>query len=425
MSSDLPHLHKPWFSRRRWRVLLVFWGGASLVAAVVTLFVSAAEQSDLWFQSLIAQYPWVHFLITPFGVMGIAWCTRRYFPETAGSGVPQSFAALSLNNKDPFLSFRIAFGKIWLTLLGLLSGASIGSAGPTVHIGASIMHGLGSWVRYPTRAYQHGLVVVGSAAGITAAFNAPLAGLVFALETMSKSLESRTNGLVLSAVVIAGLTTTVLLGDYHFFGQSQALWPGTAEAWLAVPLCGVVGGLLGGLFSRGLLYGSDKLAPWLRRYPLRITFALGLLVAVIGSLSNGSSYGTGYLQINQILNGEEIGLLYPVYKLAATLASFFSGIPGGLFAPSLATGAGIGYDLGQWIHWAPLQVMILLGTIAYFSGVIQAPLTALVILLEMSNNRDMILPLLVTAFIASGSSRLVCPQPLFHALTLALIHKQR
>lgn len=396
-----------------------------MVGLAAALFALGAEHADHSFQQLTQQYPWASFIITPLGLMLIAWLTRRFFPGAGGSGIPQSIAALKLPNKDEVLSIRIAFGKILLTLLGLFSGASIGREGPTVHIGASIMYALGRFARFPAHYYQQSLIVAGGAAGVAAAFNTPLAGIVFALEEMSKSFESRTNGVILSAVIFAGLMAMALLGNYHYFGSSSASLPANAQAWLAIPVCGVIGGLLGGLFSQSLIMGGRKLSPFLTEFPFRTTFILGLVIASIGYVSTGDSYGTGYLQASKIMAGEEADLLFPLYKFGATLASYLTGIPGGIFAPSLATGAGIGYDLGQFLPLAPEQTMILLGMIAYFSAVVQAPITALVIILEMTANRDMILPLLITSFIANGTSKLICPQPIYQVLAQAFLYKNR
>ena len=268
------------------------------------------------------------------------------------------------------------------------------------------------------------MILAGGAAGIAAAFNTPLAGIVFAIEEMSKSFEQRTSGIVTVGVVIAGVTAIITLGPYHYFGTSDAVMQGAAD-WLAVPVCGVAGGLLGGLFSTALISGSRRLAPVMRKYPYRVAFACGLAVAVIGYLSDYSSSGTGYDAAKAIITGEaQWDPIYPLMKFGSTLASYLSGIPGGIFAPSLATGAGVGVNLGHWLPVAPMSVMILLGMVAYFSGVVQSPLTAFVIVMEMTNNQEMLLPLITTTFVAYGVSHLVCPQPIYHALSHAFLDSE-
>ena len=352
---------------------------------------------------------------------GLAWATRNLFPGSQGSGIPQAIAALESRRKSIVLSLRIAVGKILLTLAGLTIGASIGREGPSVHIGASIMYSLGRFARFPAHYMERGLILAGGAAGIAAAFNTPLAGIVFAIEEMSKSFEQRTSGIVTIGVVIAGVTALATLGPYHYFGTSDAAMGG-ASSWLAVLVCGVVGGLLGGLFSTALIQGSRRLVPFMREHPYMVAFVCGLIVAVIAYVSNYSSSGTGYNTAKAIITGQaEWDPLYPLTKMGSTLASYLSGIPGGIFAPSLATGAGVGANLGHWLPVAPLAVMVILGTVAYFSGVVQSPLTAFIIVMEMTNNQEMLLALITTSFIAYGVSHLVCPQPIYHALSQAFL----
>jgi H+/Cl- antiporter ClcA len=355
----------------------------------------------------------------------LAWATINLFPGSQGSGIPQAIASLVSKRKGVVLSLRIAVGKILLTLSGLAVGASIGREGPSVHIGASIMYSLGHLARFPAHYMERGLILAGGAAGISAAFNTPLAGIVFAIEEMSKSFEQHTSGIVTIAVVIAGVTALATLGPYHYFGTSNASMDLAAD-WLAVPVCGVIGGLLGGLFATSLIQGSRRLAPVARRYPYLLALACGLAVAGVGYLSGYASSGTGYETAKAIITQKaDWSPIYPLTKFASTLASYLSGIPGGIFAPSLATGAGVGADLGHWLPVAPMSVMILLGMVGYFAGVVQSPLTAFVIVMEMTNNQDMLFALITTSFIAYGVSHLVCPQPIYHALSHAFLSAER
>jgi H+/Cl- antiporter ClcA len=271
---------------------------------------------------------------------------------------------------------------------------------------------------------ERGLILAGGAAGIAAAFNTPLAGIVFAIEEMSKSFEQRASGIVTIGVVIAGVTALALLGPYHYFGTSDAFMPDNSS-WLAIPVCGVIGGLLGGLFSTALISGSRRLTPVIRLHPYLVAFACGLVVAVIAYLSDYHSSGTGYATAKAIITGQAYwDPVYPVLKFGATLASYLSGIPGGIFAPSLATGAGVGANLGHWLPIAPIPVMVILGMVAYFCGVVQSPITAFIIVMEMTNDQDMLLALIATSFIAYGASRLVCPQPIYHALSVAFLRAE-
>jgi len=408
------------FSIKAWRLRVVFWIGAVCTGLVATAFAISAEWSDHSFQSLVEQYSWAPFIVTPLGLLLIQWITRTFIPEAAGSGIPQTIAAMQSKNKAALLSIKIAASKMLLTLMGLLSGASIGREGPTVHIGASIMYSIGQYARFPLHYYQHGLIVAGGAAGVAAAFNTPLAGIVFALEEIVRTMESRTNGIIISAVIIAGLTALTLQGNYVYFGQVDISLPENIFSSAGgVILCAIIGGLLGGLFSQSLISGSRAIKPFLINSPTITVISLGLFIAFIGYLSGHSTYGTGYEAAYGIVTQQsEFDPLFPLYKFMATLGSYLTGIPGGIFAPSLATGAGIGADIGHYIPIAPMGMMVLLGMVAYFSGVIQAPLTAMIIVLEMTASQQMILPILICSFLAAGISKLVCPNSLYQVLAL-------
>ena len=420
-SQHLRRSQRKFLSPFVWKTSLVLWAGAVLVGLVCALFAILADRADELFHLLVALGDWVPLVATPLVLAALAWATRNLFPGSQGSGIPQAIVALESRRRGVVLSLRIAVGKIMLTLAGLAVGASIGREGPSVHIGASILYSLGRYANFPPRYMERGLILAGGAAGIAAAFNTPLAGIVFAIEEMSKSFEQRTSGIVTIGVVIAGVTALATLGPYHYFGTSDAFMP-DIESWLAIPVCGVIGGLLGGLFSSALIGGSRRLAPLVIHHPYLVAFGCGLVVAVIAYASGYSSSGTGYASAKAIITGQaEWDPIYPLLKIGSTLASYLSGIPGGIFAPSLATGAGVGANLGHWLPVAPVSVMVILGMVGYFSGVVQSPITAFIIVMEMTNDQDMLLALIATSFIAFGASRLVCPQPIYHALSRAFL----
>jgi H+/Cl- antiporter ClcA len=144
-----------------------------------------------------------------------AWPTRAFFRGVEGSGIPQTIAALALPTekaRDSLLSIKIAVGEVSLTLLGLAADGSVGREGPTVQVGASIMHSLRRFARFSATHIDRGLILAGGAAGVAAAFNTPLAGIVFAIEELSRSFEERTSGTLLTAVILAGVTSLASLG---------------------------------------------------------------------------------------------------------------------------------------------------------------------------------------------------------------------
>jgi len=219
-----------------------------------------------------------------------------------------------------------------------------------------------------------------------------------------------------------------LFGNHDYFGSSNASIAANS-AWGAEILCGITGGLLGGSFTLAIINLTRRLAPVVRKHPYLVALLCGALVSLFGYFSDHQASGTGYEATKAIITGTaEFDPLYPLYKMGATMASFLSGIPGGIFGPSLATGAGIGSNLGQWLPVAPLSAMIMLGMVGYFSGVVQSPITAFVVVMELTNNQDMLLALMATSFIAYGTSQLICPQPLYQTLAksfLAPIDKGR
>ena len=176
-------------------------------------------------------------------------------------------------------------------------------------------------------------------------------GIVFAIEEMSRSFEERTSGTIITAVIVAGAVTLAFMGDYTYFGHTSASF-GFGEGWIAVGVCGVAGGLAGGIFSQLLVLSSrglpGRLGAFARERPVAFGAACGLLLAVIGLASGGTTYGTGYHEARKIVESTEaLPATYGMFKWLASLVSYISGIPGGLFSPSLAVGAGLGANLAR------------------------------------------------------------------------------
>ena len=408
-----------YLSVRDWKTRLVFWSGALMVGCLAALFTLGSNWMMGLHSRILAHSRWWTLLLSPLMLVLVAFLTRRYFPGTQGSGIPQAIAALRSGDdrqRKQLLSLRSAAGKILMTLLGFLGGASIGREGPTIHVGASVMYSAGRFTRFPPHYLRHGLIMAGGAAGIAAAFNTPIAGIIFAIEEMARFYEERATGMLLIAVIIAGIVAMAFFGNYSYFGESSAHFLRLRD-WIAVPMCGVAGGLLGGGFGYLLVRGVRALRPYAARYGLLMAASCGLAIALIGLASHGETYGTGYDQARGVLmGGREVGLWFPFYKILATLTSYFSGIPGGIFSPSLSAGAGLGADLAPLMPYAPVGTVVLLGMAGYFTGVVQTPLTASVIVMEMVNDHSMVFPIMTAAFIALGTSKLICREPVYWSL---------
>lgn len=410
---------------RRAQIRLTFIAGGLAVGVAAVTFAKFADEMTARFQEIMTHQHLAALVMAPAGFALANYLARRVFPNSQGSGIPQVIAARALTDeaaRHRLVSLRLAIGKMLLTGLGLLCGASIGREGPTVQVGASVMYAVG----HISKRHQRGLVLAGAAAGVAAAFNAPLAGIVFAIEEMSQAYEAKTSGLVIATVICGGLVSLAWLGDYAYFGMSGLNLHG-ASVWLAVPLCGAVGGLLGGLFSRLLVeagdterlnFGRFKPGNWIKRHPAAYAAVCGLAVALCGLVSADQIYGTGYTSVLHLLSGQNPPpASFGILKFLATLISAISGIPGGIFSPSLAVGAGIGRNLFDLVAIAPMQAMVVLGMVGYFAGVVQAPITAFVIVTEMTGDHALLVPVMLTAMIGHSASRLVCKEGVYHALS--------
>ena len=401
----------------RWRRRALFVLGGMVVGACAVLLALAADRAGHAFRQITADRKLLPLALTPAGFALASAAARRWFPYSGGSGIPQVIAARHLHTgRGHLVTLRLAAGKMLLLLLGLLCGASIGREGPTVQVGAAIMFAAGRLS--PRR--QPGLILAGAAAGVSAAFNTPLAGIVFGIEELSRSFEARTSGVILGTVIAAGLTSLALQGDYTYFGTTHATL-NTLQGWLGLLPVSIAGGLLGGGFSRVLIAVAAGLpgaaGRMIAAHPVVFASLCGLAVAVCGVLSHGAAFGTGYAEARALVQGGHApSLWFGALKLLATVASSVSGIPGGIFAPSLAVGAGLGADVAALLPDAPAQALVVLGMVAYFAGVVQAPITAFVIVAEMTGDHAMVVPLMLAALLGYGTSRLVCREGVYHAL---------
>jgi H+/Cl- antiporter ClcA len=406
--------------RMAWIIAVAVLGGLA-----ATAFAKVCDLGMTWQKQLYHMAPWPTLALLPLGFALATWLTVRFAPAAAGSGIPQVMAAAEERWtggrwSGQRVTLRTAAFKFVVTFFLLVCGASIGREGPTVQVVAGILRSL-------TRGLKGGpgrraIIIAGGAAGVAAAFNAPIAGVVFAVEELARRFEVRTHTTVILVVVISGFTSYALQGDYAYFG---VLDPGPVEPsiWLAAPLIAVAGGLLGGIFSRSLAYmigpSDNPVARWRRLRPVLFAFLCGLVAALVAWVSGGITFGAGYEEAKSLLQDHPgRGFSLAVAKLVATLAAAASGGPGGIFAPALATGAGIGAAFARsgLIHFAGRDAVVL-GMCAYLSGVVQSPLTSAVILMEMTRAPGLVGPLMLTALLARWVSGWVMPEPIYHVLS--------
>lgn len=413
----------------RWVERSIVLAYAAAAGLCVVAFTLLADQSFDWFMHLYHwQGGWAVLVWTPLLTALIAWATRTWAPGAAGSGIPQVMAAQEVSLTEPqrgrFVSLWLSFTKIVLASGGFLAGLSVGREGPSVQVAAGVMHHARRWFGPRSGITAHALLVAGGAAGIAAAFNAPLAGVVFAIEELSRKLESRASGLIIAAIVLAGLMGVSVFGNLSYFGRIQvpglgwdALLPGLSVA-LA---CGVLGGLFAKLMAASLTGSPERFNRLRARFPVRFAAAVGLAVAVIGMVTGGATFGAGSEAVKHMLAGEaDVPAFYVTLKFIATWLSAWAGVPGGIFAPSLSIGAGVGHNVSLLIGADIAPALIAMGMAAFLAAVTQAPLTAFIIVMEMVDGHAMVLSLMASAMLASLVSRMLA-RPLYETLAQSML----
>jgi H+/Cl- antiporter ClcA len=411
-------------TRRLWRQYGVFWLGAIVVGLTAVLYAKLIDFGYSEFRAMQHRHIWLPLFVTPAVAALCAWLTRKFFRGAEGSGIPQVIATLHAKPSEygeRLLSFRIMFGKILVSFLAILGGFTIGREGPTVQVGAALMFNLRRFYPRSNALIERQLVLAGASAGLSAAFNTPLAGIVFAIEELTRSFEARASGVLITAIIIAGVIALGVNGNYTYFGTIEIGTHFPDLLAVAVVLTAVVTGIAGGFFCWLILNTGRWIPAPLRQLhserPVAFAALCGLVIAFVGLISGGLTFGSGYAEARGLLDGrEQLSVFYPFLKMISMVGSYLPGIPGGIFAPSLSIGAGFGNLLHMVFGSMQLQMLIALAMVGYLAAVTQAPITSFVIVMEMINGHALVISLMATALIASRVSRFFAP-PLYEALS--------
>jgi CIC family chloride channel protein len=363
---------------------------------------------------------WRRVLFPVAGSLGIGYLLYRYFPNARGSGVPQTKAALFA--REGFISMRTLLGKFFCTSATLASGIPLGREGPSVQVGGGIASVLGRFLGLSPEKVK-ALIPVGGAAAIAAAFNTPLAAVLFSLEEIMGDLNAPVLGSVVLASATSWMVLRLLLGNNPLFKVPRYELVHPLEFAIYAVL-GVAGGLVSVAFTKLLLGIRER---FLRLPKNTVWFqpvAGGLLVGVLGWFVP-QVLGVGYGYVGEALNGRmalNLMLLLVVLKLIAVTTSYSSGNAGGIFGPALFIGAMLGGSLGTVAHrllpayTATAGAYALVGMGAVFAGIVRAPMTSVVMIFEMTQDYAVIVPLmianLVSLFLASRLQR----EPIYEAL---------
>lgn len=415
------------FSRHTFELTFLIIG-AGLVALCAFCFAQLADlalEINAW---LVTQVGWLIWGILPIGMTIIVYLTHKYAPYTTGSGIPQVIAAIHLpysSYKTRLVILKETILKIPLTFLGMLCGASIGREGPSVQVGAAVMVAWGKWCKKHNYAFrgleENNLLAIGAAGGLAAAFNAPLAGVIFAIEELGRGKALRWERHILIGVVASGMFLIAIQGNSPYFPTvpHHSHFP---NPLLWISICALICGISGGLFARALSKGitgflPHKLHKLPTQHPLIIAALCGLLLAYIGTHYQGQTYGTGYQLVAKSIKGDP-NLHYGSLafgKWMSTILSYWAGIPGGIFTPCLTIGAIIGQSLAELAHFnIPPDILVLLGMTAFLAATTQSPLTSSVVVMEMSSTQNLLFWMLVCSITASTIARQFCPKPFYH-----------
>ena len=394
-----------------------FWIASLLVGLVAVGYTKLFGYAEELLQHTLHWHSWTIFFMAP-ACFFFAWLVvQRFAPNARGSGIPQVMAAIELatpkhNGKiSKLLSLRILVTKIASSLLMVLGGGAIGREGPTIQIAGSIFTLVQrctpkSWPKLS----RQGFILTGAAAGLAAAFNTPLGGIVFAVEELAKIHIRYFRTALFSAVIIAGLTAQALLGPYLYLGYPDV--KGISFSMLGgVIATAIIAGVAGSIMCKYIL----KLMRWKRSFSKAktIVFLLvaGLLTASIAFFINDSIIGSGKELMNQTLFTSNKSVTWDtvLLRIFGPILSFNTGAAGGVFAPALAAGASVGSFISGVFDMvgANANILILAGMVGFLTGVTRTPFTSAILVLEMTDRHSVIFHLMIAALVSNIAALLI------------------
>ena len=393
----------------------------ALTGSAVVAFIVLTERLGMRLYP-VGGAPWRPLLFPVVGSLGIGYLLYRYFPNARGSGVPQTKAALYA--REGRITLRTVLGKFFCTSATLASGIPLGREGPSVQVGAGIGSVLGRLLGLRTEQVQK-LIPVGAAAAIAAAFNTPLAAVLFALEEIIGDLNAPVMGAVVLASATSWMVLRVLLGDHPLFKVPQYHLVHPAE-FAVYAVLGVAGGVVSAAFSRMLLGMRARFL----RFPQKTVWFQpvvgGLLVGLTGWFVP-QVLGVGYGFVGEALNGRmtfQLMALLVVLKLLTVTTSYASGNAGGIFGPALFIGAMLGGTVGTVAHhWFPAYTATpgayaLVGMGAAFAGIVRAPMTSVLMIFEMTQDYAVIVPLMIANLVSLFIASRLQHEPIYEALAV-------
>lgn len=413
-----------------------FWIGSVITGFFAVMYAKIFAWGEKLLELIMNWHDWMIFIIAPIGFVLSWWLVKAFAPYSKGSGIPQVMAAVEMANPKEhnkikhLLSIKILILKIISSVVLVIGGGAIGREGPTIQIAGSIFRKvneyLPSW--YP-KISKKNMIMTGAAAGLAAAFNTPLGGIVFAVEELTKTHINYFKTALFTAVIIAGLTAQTLAGSYLYLG-----YPKTSDISLSVIFPVILVACISGIFASQLSVIMLKISAWKKRFKTDVSNIIflvisALIIASIAYFINREILGSGKEIMERVLftDNKHEEWYVPLLRMIGPALAFTSGGAGGIFAPALSAGASVGSVISGLIHLSPHEtnVVILAGMVAFLTGITRAPFTAAIIVLEMTDRHSLIFYLMLAGMMSSIASILVSRHSLYEELKINFLKDLR
>ncbi len=406
-----------------------FWTGSFIVGVIAVIYAWLFHHAELLMFTIVGYKKWLVFLILPAGFILSWWIVKTFAPYAKGSGIPQVVAAIELSAPESdkkiskLLSLRIIIVKIISSLALVLGGGNVGREGPTIQISGSIFNTINQLIpKWWPKVSHKNMILTGAAAGLSAAFNTPLGGIVFAVEELTKIHFSYFKTAVFTAVIIAGLTAQQLAGSYLYLGYPKVVQLEYKEFFIVI-LVAAIAGLSAAAMAKvimAIMRFRKKLSG--NKQQLLFLFATSSIIACFAYFVHDSilSSGKDLMEHYLFTDDKHAGGLIPFSRILGSTLAFTSGGAGGIFAPALSSGATIGSAVAGWFQMAAPQtnVMMLAGMVGFLTGITRSPFTSAILVLEMTDRHSIILHLMTAALVASFVSLFISKNSLYGNLKI-------
>ncbi len=411
-----------------------FWI-ASLITGLIAVFYARlfAYGENVTFY-IIHHQEWLLFIVTPVCFIISWWIVVKFAGNARGSGIPQVMAAIELSNPrynkkvEKLLNIKIIIVKLISSFVMIVGGGAIGREGPTIQIAGTVFKKINQWLPdWWPKVSKRNMIMTGAAAGLAAAFNTPLGGIVFAVEELTKTHISYFKTALFTAVIIAGLTAQGLLGPYLYLGYPDVSNV-SLTIFFGVIAVAIVAGLSGSIMSKIVL----AILKWksgfkLRSQHLLYVVACALVIATIAYFFDLRILGSGKQIMTTTLfsTSKYVHWYTALFRVIGPIFSFTTGAAGGIFAPALGAGAAIGSLLASWmeVSLTNTNLLILCGMVGFLTGVTRSPFTSAILVLEMTDRHNIIFHLMIAGMIAGLVSILIDKHSLYDHLKVQYLHE--